>query len=137
MLPLSIRENSSEKDHFWKSLEEVVKRVPSRDYLLVLMDANARIGMQGIGWTNRKVMGAYRRDELNDNGKRLLLHNRQQTRPPQHVPYQPTSAISYTFQSPNRGKARYRLDYTQQAYKRLVRSVTVPTVDTPGSGRVH
>ena len=27
-----------------------------------------------VGWTDHKVMGAYGRDELNENGERLLLH---------------------------------------------------------------
>ena len=38
------------------------------------MDAIARTGMRGIGWTDSKVSGACRRHELNDNGERLLLH---------------------------------------------------------------
>ena len=38
------------------------------------MDANARTGMRGIEWTDSKVLGAYGRDELNDNGERLLTH---------------------------------------------------------------
>ena len=38
------------------------------------MDANARTGMRGIGWTDSKVLGAYGRNELNDNGERLLIH---------------------------------------------------------------
>ena len=50
-----------EIDHFWSSLDEVAKGVPSRDHLLVRMDANARIGMRGIGWTDSKVLGAYGR----------------------------------------------------------------------------
>ena len=40
------------------------------------MDANARTCMRGVWWADRKVMGAYGRDELNDNGKRLSLHPR-------------------------------------------------------------
>ena len=38
------------------------------------MGANARTGMRGIEWTDSKVLGAYGRDELNDNGERLLTH---------------------------------------------------------------
>ena len=37
------------------------------------MDANARTVMGGIGCTDSKVMSAYGRDELNDNGERLLI----------------------------------------------------------------
>ena len=71
--------NSSEKYLFRNSLDEVVKGVPSRNHLLFLMGANARTGVQGIEWTDREVVGAYERDELNDNGKRLLLRTPQQT----------------------------------------------------------
>ena len=66
--------STSEKHYFCSSLDEVVKGVPSRDHLLVLMDANARTGMRRNGWTNNKVLGAYGRDELNDNRERLLTH---------------------------------------------------------------
>ena len=51
------------------SLHEVVKGVPRRDHLLALMDANSHTGMRGIGCTDSKVLSAYARDELNDNGK--------------------------------------------------------------------
>ena len=52
----------------------MVKGVTSRDHLLVLMDANARTVMRGIGWTDSKALDAYGRDELSDNGERLLIH---------------------------------------------------------------
>ena len=38
------------------------------------MDANASTGMRGTGWTDSKVLGAYGRDELDENGERLLIH---------------------------------------------------------------
>ena len=40
------------------------------------MGANARTGMRGIGWADSKVMGAYGRDELNENGEQLLIHTK-------------------------------------------------------------
>ena len=52
----------------------MVKGLPSRDHLLVLMDKNSRTGMRGIGWTDSKVLRAYGRDELNDNGERISIH---------------------------------------------------------------
>ena len=70
----TLDKSTSENDYFWSSLDEVVKGVPSRDHLLVLMDANVRTGMRGIGWTDSKVLGAYGCDELNDNGERVLIH---------------------------------------------------------------
>ena len=38
------------------------------------MDANACTGTRGIGWTDSKVLGAYGRDELIDNGERQSIH---------------------------------------------------------------
>ena len=53
-------------------LERVVKEVPEHEQLLVLMDANARTGRRGEGKLRSeecKVLGAYGRDNLNDNGE--------------------------------------------------------------------
>ena len=126
----TLDKSTSEKDYFWSSLDEVVKGVPSRDHLLVLVDANARTGIRGIGWTDGKVSGAYGRDELNDNGKRLLIHATDNKLALLNTYYAtPARGISYTFQRPNRGKAQYRLDYilTRQVDRRLVRNSTVRT----------
>ena len=100
------------------------------DHLLVLIDANARTGMRGVGWTNSNVLGAYGRDELNDNGERVLIHATDNKLALLNT-YSATPArgTSYTFQSPNRGKAPYGLDYilTGQVDRPLVRNVTVRT----------
>ena len=82
----------------------MVKKVASRDHLLVLMDANARTGTRGIKWTDKKVLGAYGRDELNDNGERLLTHATDIKLALVNTYYAtPARGISRTFQSPNRG----------------------------------
>ena len=94
------------------------------------MDANARTGMRGIGWTDSKVLGPYGRDELKDNGERLLIHATDKNLALLDTYYAtPARGISYTVQNPNRGKAQYRLDYilTRKADRRLVRNVTVRT----------
>ena len=94
------------------------------------MDANARTGMSGIEWTDSKVLGPYGRDELNDNGDRLLIHAIDNKLALLNTYYAtPARGISYTFQSPNRGKAQYRLGYilARQVDRRLVRNVTVRT----------
>ena len=125
----TLDKSTSEKDYFWSALDEVIKGVPSRDHLLVLMDANARTGMRRIGWTDSKVLGAYGRDELNGNGERLLIHATDNKLALLNTYYAtPARGISYTFQS-NRGKAQYRFDYilTWQVGRRLVRNVTVRT----------
>ena len=83
--------------------------------------------MRGIVWTDSKVLGAYGRDELNDNGERLLIHGTDNKLALLITYYAtPARGISYTFQSPNRGKAQYnRLDHilTRQVDRRLVRNV--------------
>ena len=45
------------KDVFWADLEGAVSRVPSSDYLVILIDANARTGVR-IGEEDCKVIGA-------------------------------------------------------------------------------
>ena len=63
------------KNAFWTALERVVKEVPEHEQLFVLMDANARTGRRGggkLGSEECKVLGAYGRNNLNDNGERLL-----------------------------------------------------------------
>ena len=126
----TLDKSTREKYYFVCSLDEVVKGVPSRDHLLVLMDANARTSMRGIGWTDSKVLGAYGRDKLNDTGQRLLIHaTTNKLALFNTYCATPARGISYTFQSPNRGKAQYRLEYilTLQVDRRLVLNVTVRT----------
>ena len=63
------------KNAFWTALENIVKEVPERKQLFVLMDANVRTGRRGggkLGSEECKALGAYGRDTLNDNGERLL-----------------------------------------------------------------
>ena len=52
-----------------------MKEVPRHEQLFVLMDANARTGRSekgGVGSKDNKILGAYGRDTLNDNGELLL-----------------------------------------------------------------
>ena len=57
-------------------------------------------------------MGAYGRDELSDNGEQLLIHAIDNKLAFLNTYYAtPARGIWYTFQSPNRVKTQYRLDY--------------------------
>ena len=47
-----------QKDVFWADLKRAVGREPSSDYLVVLIDANARTGVR-MGEEACKVIGAY------------------------------------------------------------------------------
>ena len=56
------------------ALNCTVASAPAQEYVFVLTDANARIGKrgEGRGGVDSKVLGAYGRDMLNENGKLLL-----------------------------------------------------------------
>ena len=102
------------KARYMAALNCTVASVPVREYLFVLTDANARTGKrsEGGGETDSKVLGAYGRDKLDENGKlpldfagdnKLALLNT--------FFCTPKSGVSYTFQSANRSKGQARLDY--------------------------
>ena len=77
------------------------------------MDANARTGKRQSGCADSKVLvSAYGRDELNDNGERLLLHAAENKLALLNTIFAtPKGGVSYTFQSANSGKGQSRLDY--------------------------
>ena len=61
--------------------------VPAREYVFLLTDANARTGKrgEGEGEADSKVLGAYGRDKLNENGKTTAgFRRRQQARSSEH-----------------------------------------------------
>ena len=62
------------KQAFWDRLDSLVQRIPAKECLYVLMDANARTGrrIEGESLQDEGILGTYGRDELNDNGKLLL-----------------------------------------------------------------
>ena len=66
--------DSENKRAFWHRLDSMVQRIPKNECLFVLMDANVRTGekIEGERTEDNGVLGAYGRDELNDNGKGLL-----------------------------------------------------------------
>ena len=66
--------DSERKRAFWHRLDSLVQRIPKKECLFVVMDANARTGekIEGEGTEDDGVLGAYGRDELNNTGKRLL-----------------------------------------------------------------
>ena len=59
---------------FCQKSEDLVEQIRTKEYLFVLMNANARTGQRvvGCGDDESRVLGAYGRDVLNDHGKRLI-----------------------------------------------------------------
>ena len=111
---------------FWTALERIVKEVPEHEQLFVMMDANARTGRRGggkLGSEECKVLGAYGRDILNDNGERLLSFSADHGLA-QLKTFSSTAknVISHTFN----GRGKKCIDYilTRQRDRKLVRDVT-------------
>ena len=104
-----------------------MKEVPEHEQLFVLMDANARTGRRGggkLGSEEYKVLGAYGRDNLNDNGERLLSFSANHELALLNMFFSTAkNAILHTFN----GRGKKRIDYilTRQRDRKLVRDVTV------------
>ena len=122
------------------ALNCAVASVPTREYVFVLIDANVRTGKRGEGGgeAESKVLGAYDRDKLNENGKLLLGFAEDNKLALLNTLFRtPKSGVFHTFQSINRRKGQARLDYilTKQADRRLIRCVNVrqPPLEAPSS----
>ena len=120
------------KQAFWDRLDSLVQRIPAKECLYVLMDANAQTGRrkEGESLQDEGILGTYGRDELNDNGKLLLSFATDNK-----------LAIMNTFFSTRKGGVSHtcngvtgsrtsdfkRIDYvlTRQAHRRRVRNVVV------------
>ena len=70
--PTEANPNAEVKEVFWKKFGHLVKQIPTKALLFVLIDANAPTGKRMEGYDDGRVLGAYRRDELSNSGKRLL-----------------------------------------------------------------
>ena len=122
------------------ALNCTVASVSAREYVFVLTDANARTGKSGEGGgeADSKLLGAYGRDKVNENGKLLLGFAEDITLALLNTfSCTPKSGGIYTFQRADRSKGQARLDYilTEQADRRLIRCVNVrrPPLEAPES----
>ena len=104
-----------------------MKEVPEHEQLFVVMDANARTGRRGGGKLESeecKVLGAYGRDNLNDNGERLLSFSANHELALLNTFFSTAkNVISHTFN----GRGKKCTDYilTRQRDRKIVRDVTV------------
>ena len=92
--------------------------MPAQEHVFVLTDANAGTGKRGAGGgeTASKVLGAYGRDVLKENGKLLLRFAEDNKLALLNTFFStPKRGVSFTFQSSNRGKGQARLDYPDEA----------------------
>ena len=129
-----------QKAKYMAALNYTVASVPAREHVFVLKDAKARTGKRGEGGgeVDSKVLGAYGRHKLNENGKLLLGFAEDNKLALLNTLFcSPKGGVSYTFQSINRSKGQARLDciLTKQADRRLIRCVNVrrPPLQAPES----
>ena len=124
------KEPEVQKAKYMAALNCTVPSVPAREYVFVLTDVNARTEKRGEGGgeTDIKVLGAYGREKLSENGKLLLDFAEDNKLALLNTFFcTPKSGVSYTCQNANRSKGQARLDYilTKQADRRLIRCVNV------------
>ena len=124
----TVSKTREQKDVFWADLESAVSRVPSSDYLFVLIDANARTDVR-MGEEDCKVIGAYGRDTRvsDSNGTSPLRFAGDNKLALVNTFFSvPKGCTSRTFNG-TRPADRKRIDYiiTRQSHRKLVRNVTV------------
>ena len=103
-----------QKAKYMAALNCIVASMPVREYVFILTDAKARTGRRGEGGgeADTKVLGAYGRDNFNENGKLLLGFAEDYNLALLNTFFCiPKSGASYTFQGTNRSKGQARLDY--------------------------
>ena len=95
--------------------------VPKHEQLFVLMDANTRTGRREkgqVGSKNGKILGAYGRDTLNDNGELLLSFANNHDLALVNTFFSTPKGVSHTFN----GRGKKRIDYilTRQRDRKFV-----------------
>ena len=114
------------KHMFWEKLDSLVRRIPAKEYLFVLMDANAQTGGR-IAGENEGTMGEYGRNELNENGELLLTFATDNRLAVLNTFFDTRrGGIWHTFNGPS-GRERRCLDYilTRQAHRGRVSNMEV------------
>ena len=122
----TVSNTREQKDAFWADLDKVVSRVPSSDYLLVKIYANARTGIR-IEEEDCKVIGACGRDiRVSDSNGTSLLGFAGDNKLVSTFFSVPKGYISRTFNG-TRTADKKRINYiiTRQSHRKLVRDVTV------------
>ena len=126
----TVSNTREQKDVFWTDLESAVSRVPSSDYLFVLIDANARTGVRTGEEEDCKVIGAYGRDTRvsDSNGTSLLRFAGDNKLALVNTFFSvPKGCTSRTFNG-TRPADRKRIEYiiTRQSHRKRFRNITVP-----------
>ena len=57
------------KDEFFEHVQREVERAPRHDVIIIMGDADAKVGQHNLGW--ERVMGRQGLGRMNENGERL------------------------------------------------------------------
>ena len=126
--PTEANLNAQMKEEFWKKLGNMVEQIPTKECLFVLVDANARTGKRMEGCGDGRALGAYGRDELNSNAKRLLAFASDNRLALMNTCFSARKGgISHTFNGISSRNDQKRIDYilTRQAHRSRVHDVKV------------
>ena len=120
------------KQAFWDRLDSLVQRIPAKECLYVLMDANARTGrrIEGESLQDEGILGTHGHDELNDKGKLLLSFPTDNKLAIMNTFFSTREGgVSHTYNGVTRSRTSdfKRIDYvlTRQSHRRRVRNVVV------------
>eukprot|EP00752_Nemacystus_decipiens_P018514 g16599.t1 len=113
------------KSMFWDKPDSLVRNIPARETVFVLMDANAQT-RERIEGEDMGTMGEYGHNELNDNGRLLLTFAADNKLAVLNTFDYRKGGIWHTYNGPS-GDDRKCLDYilTRQPHRRRVSAMTV------------
>ena len=98
----------------------MVELIPTMEYLFVLRDANAWTRKRMGGCFDGEALGAYGRDELNNNGERLLIFAKDNTLALTNTFFcTQKGGVSHTFNGISSHNDQKRIEYilTRQAHR--------------------
>ena len=120
--------NTQLKKEYWKKLGHMIEQIPTKECLFVLVDANARTGTRIDGCGDGRVLGAYGRDKLNNNGKHLLTFTKDNKLALTNTFFSTRKGgVSHAFNGISSRNDQKRIDYirTRHAHRSRVYDVKV------------
>ena len=124
----TVSNTREQKDAFWADFNSAVSRVPSNDYLFVLINTNARTG-ERVGKEDCEVIGAYGRDTRvsDSNGTSLLRFAGGNKLTLVNTCFSIPKGCTSRTSNDARPADRKRIDYiiTRQPHRKFVRNITV------------
>ena len=100
--------DETEKDTFYEQLQKEIETVPQHDILVVMGDANAKVGNSNDGW--ERIMGKEGLGTMNENGMRLAEMCALNNLVVGGTLFKHQNIHKYTWESPN-GRDKNQIDH--------------------------